>query len=152
MSIMIKREDSLSNYIIETKLNGSIIKKENIQFNDVKSNVVQLDVTLKFEKETLKENFFNKLLFYLFGFMYIYFNSLDEFLESNEYSIQIIVNNFKENSELNILLKKDGSKLITEITNNNCDIIKDFIETEINQHIYNKKIKKYKKCVLYQLL
>lgn len=145
MSISIKREDTLSNYIMETKINGSIIKKENILFNDVKSNVVQLDITLKFEKETLKENLFNKLLFYLFGFIYIYFNSLDEFLESNEYSLQLVIENFKENSDLNILLKKEGSKLIKEITNNNCDIIRDLIETEVNQSIYNKKLKKYKK-------
>ena len=139
MSIMIVCEDKLSNYIVETKVNGSIIRKADIEFNDINSNVVRLDISLKFENKAFKENFLNKILFYLFGFIYIYFISLDEFLESNEYLVQLVVNNFKENSNLNILLKKEDSRLINEVTNNNCNIIKNLTETKINQNIYNQK-------------
>lgn len=145
MSIMIVCEDKLSNYIVETKVNGSIIRKADIEFNDINSNVVRLDISLKFENKAFKENFLNKILFYLFGFIYIYFISLDEFLESNEYLVQLVVNNFKENSNLNILLKKEDSRLINEVTNNNCNIIKNLTETKINQNIYNQKLKRYKK-------
>ena len=142
---MIVCEDTLSNYIVETKVNGSIIRKDDIEFNDINSNVVRLDISLKFENKAFKENFLNKILFYLFGFIYIYFISLDEFLESNEYLVQLVVNNFKENSNLNILLKKEDSRLINEVTNNNCNIIKNLTETKINKNIYNQKLKRYKK-------
>lgn len=145
MSIMIVCEDTLSNYIVETKVNGSIIRKADIEFNDINSNVVRLDISLKFDNKAFKENFLNKILFYLFGFIYIYFISLDEFLESNEYLVQLVVNNFKENSNLNILLKKEDSRLINEVTNNNCNIIKNLTETKINKNIYNQKLKRYKK-------
>lgn len=65
-------------------------------------------------------------------------------MESNEYSIYLIANNFTKNSDLNILLKKDDSQLVAEVTNSNCNIVKNIIITKKNQQIYNDKLKKYR--------
>ena len=43
------------------------------------------------------------------------------------------------------MLKKEDSRLINEVTNNNCNIIKNLTETKINKNIYNQKLKRYKK-------
>lgn len=152
MSIKLNYEDLLPYYIIETKLNGHTIEKEDIQFDEINNSVVQLDISVKIAINENKKSFFKKiftiLLYYLFSFFYIYYCSAKEFLESNEYLIKLNINDFKVNSDLNILLKMNDSKLVTEITNNNCNIINNLLVTETNQTLYNQRLKVFKKIRL----
>lgn len=69
MGIKITYEETLSNYIIEAKLNGLSINIDDVQFNDFNNHIIQLDIFIKFEMKEYKEKNIKK---YYFIFLHLY--------------------------------------------------------------------------------
>lgn len=150
MLVKINKSNDLSNYVIKTTINKHILNINKISNYMALGDKIEIESSLSLDESIEKNGFFKKLLIYIFGLIYIYFNSLDELLDAREYKNTICVESFNDNSvlEINYFWDELKKKVDVKVKVSDGKIIINEISTIKNQIIYNQKIRRYKRIFI----
>lgn len=153
MLVKINKSEDLDNYVIKVSINNQTLTTNEISsFMTTEERLqIELFLTLDYNYSVKKRKFFMKILLYMFGIIYLYFRSLDEFLDSREYKNTICVESLNKDDilEINYFWNEQEKKVDVKIEIINGNIITNEISEIKNQAIYNQKLKYYNRIYIW---